>query len=360
MKMHEIIAIIENHAPRGAALDWDNVGLQLGDAKLEITGIMLALDVTPAAVDYAVATGCNCIISHHPLIFRPIKSITDPLHLSLIRNNIAVYSAHTNLDVALHGVNNALAQRLDLQKLRFLSSESGVVTYHMVVYVPQDAAQDLAHAVLAAGGGRLGNYHDCLNSSFVDGQYRPLKGSKPFLGKIGEMERVVEQKLEFFVDSTRLNAVISAMMKEHPYETPVYAVYPQQQPSANFGLGLVGELSDPLPLCDFADAVKTALDAPVVQCWSGNKDEKTMIKKVAVCGGSGSSVLRAASKYDVLVTGELTYHHILDSRLPLILAGHFYTEQPVLYTLEHLLDDCDVQTHIFEASCHEIKNLRFY
>lgn len=361
MKIHELIHIIERHAPRGAALQWDNVGLQLGDANQEITRVLLALDVTPAAVEYAISTGCNCIVSHHPLIFKPIKSITHPLYLKLIQHGIVVYSAHTNLDVAQGGVNHALAQRLGLQNLQFLTSESGVSTYHMVVYVPQDAAMDIARVVIAAGAGRIGHYSDCLNSSFVDGQYRPLVGSTPFLGKTDELERVVEQKLEFFVDSTALNTVITAMKQIHPYETPVYAVYPQQQPSENFGLGLVGVLAKPQPLSAFADAVKAALDAPMVQCWSGAKDENTVIRKVAVCGGSGSSVLRSATaKADVLVTGELTYHHILDSRLPLILGGHFYTEQPVLSTLEKLFVSYGVALEIFDAGQHEIQHLRFH
>lgn len=361
MKIHELIQIIEHKAPRGAALEWDNVGLQLGDANREITSVLLALDVTPAAVECAVSTGCNLIISHHPLIFRPVKAITHPLHLALIQKGIAVYSAHTNLDVAQGGVNHALAQSLGLQNLRFLTSESGVSTYHMVVYVPQDAAMDIAEVVLAAGAGRIGHYRDCLNSSFVDGQYRPLEGSTPFLGKTDELERVVEQKLEFFVDSTALDAVIAAMKQIHPYETPVYAVYPQQQPSENFGLGLVGSLATPQPLCDFAKTVKTVLEAPMVQCWSGSKNEKTVIQKVAVCGGSGSSVLRfATAKADVLITGELTYHAILDSRIPVIMAGHFHTEQPVLRSLQSMLNDCGVEVEIFTASQHEIQNLRYY
>lgn len=352
----DIVSHLHKIANPGLAFDWDNVGLQIGSPQQEVKKILLTLDVTKNAVEKAIDEKADLIISHHPIIFKPIKKITNPLYLKLIQNNISVYCAHTNLDVVKKGVNFALAEKLGLNNLEFLSTETGAKLYHVAVYVPQDSMIEIANAVFEAGAGTIGNYTNCLNDYEVSGQYKPMEGSDPILGEQDKLEKVVERKLEFFVDSFNLQKVISAMKKAHPYETPAYAVYPQERQSENYGLGLIGELSKAVTLKDFAEIVKKNLNAPFVKLWLADKELESIVQKVAICGGSGSSLLpQVYGRADVFVSSGFNYHTLLDSKIPLIDAGHFYTENPVLKNLREMLADFDVEIIQLEADEHEIK-----
>ena len=240
----DIISHLQTIVNPGLAFDWDNVGLQIGNPVQEVKKILLTLDVTNNAVEKAIDEKVNLIISHHPIIYKPIKNITNPLYLRLIQNNISVYCAHTNLDVVKKGVNFALPEKLGLNSLEFLSTETGAKLYHVAVYVPQNSMIEVAKAIFKAGAGTIGNYKNCLNDYEVSGQFKPMEGSNPILGEKDKLEKVVERKLEFFVDSFNLQKVISVMKINHPYETPAYAVYPQERQSENYGLGLIGKLKN--------------------------------------------------------------------------------------------------------------------
>ncbi len=350
----DIAAIVHRFAPPALAYEWDNPGLQVGDWSQEVTKILVALDVTPSALDYALEIGANMIISHHPLIFRKIRNITDPFLLDLIRNNIAVLSAHTNLDVTIDGVNHELAKTLGIGNLKYISNESGAGYFHIAVYVPEDNLELLAEAVYKTGAGRIGEYRDCGTQHPVKGRFEPLTGANPTIGEIGRKETVREMKFEFFADSTNLNAAISAMKSVHPYEEPIFAIYPQHQSSPNYGLGLIGTLDSPMSLSDFAQYVKGCLHAPFVRLWDAGKSHQTPISKVALCGGSGSSLLgKASGKADVFISGDFTYHTLLDSRMPIIDAGHFYTEFPSLQIIKKILTHCEVDIEILALENHE-------
>jgi dinuclear metal center YbgI/SA1388 family protein len=362
MKKEKIITVsnIVSHlhkiANPGLAYDWDNVGLQIGNPEQEVKKILLTLDVTNNAVEKAINEKADLIISHHPIIYKPIKKITNPLYLRLIQNNISVYCAHTNLDVVKKGVNFALAEKLGLINLEFLSTETGAKLYHVAVYVPQDSMIEIAKAIFEAGAGTIGNYKNCLNDYEVSGQFEPMEGSNPILGEQDKLEKVVERKLEFFVDSFNLQKVISAMKKVHPYETPAYVVYPQERQSENYGLGLIGNLKNKLTLRNFAEMVKKNLNAPFVKLWLADKKQNTIISKVAICGGSGSSLLQEVyGRADVFVSSGFNYHTLLDSKISLIDAGHFYTENPVIENLEKILADFKVEIIHLKADEHEIR-----
>ena len=353
----DIVSHLHKIANPGLAFDWDNVGLQIGNPEQEVKKLLFTLDVTNNAVKKAIDEKADLIISHHPIISKPIQKITNPLYLRLIQNNISVYCAHTNLDVVKKGVNFALAEKLGLNKLEFLSTETGAKLYHVAVYVPQDSMIEVANAVFKAGAGNIGNYKNCLNDYEVSGQFKPMEGSSPILGKQDKLEKVVERKLEFFVDSFNLQKVITVMKKTHPYETPAYAVYPQERQSDNYGLGLIGELSKAVTLKDFAEIVKKNLNAPFVKLWLADKKQGTIISKVAICGGSGSSLLpQVYGRADVFVSSGFDYHTMLDSKIPLIDAGHFYTENPVLENLRNMLSGFDVEIMELKINEHEIKN----
>lgn len=358
-KVSDIVAHINKIANPALAYEWDNVGFQLGDANQEVKKILLTLDVTKNAIDKAINENADIIISHHPFIFKPINKITNPIYLKLIKNDISVFCAHTNLDVIKKGVNFALAEKLELSNMEFISNESGSTLFQVAVYVPSDSMVKVANAVFASGAGIIGNYSNCMNDYEVSGQFMPEEGSNPILGSKDKLEKIVERKLEFFVDSINLSKVISAVKKAHPYETPAYAVYPQEKQSENFGLGLIGELNTEMTLEDFAKTVKKNLHAPFVKLWKAGKSAKTKVKKIAVCGGSGTSLIsKVYGRADVFVSADFTYHTILDSRIPLIDAGHFYTENPVLKNLREMLSEFGLEILELKADEHEIRDLK--
>ncbi len=356
-KVSDIVAHLHKFANPSLAFKWDNVGFQLGDGNQEVKKILLTLDVTENAVNKAIIENVDLIISHHPLIFKPINKITNPIYLKLIKNDISVFCAHTNLDVIKRGVNYALAEKLDLQNIEFLTSESGASVYQIAVYVPSDSMVKVADAVFTSGAGIIGNYSNCMNDYEVSGQFMPEEGSNPVLGTKDKLEKIVERKLEFFVDSFKLSKVIEAMKKAHPYETPAYSVNLQSKPNENYGLGILGELKQDILLEDFAKIVKKNLQAPFVKLWKAGKSAQTKVKKIAVCGGSGTSLLsKVYGRADVFVSADFTYHTVLESRIPLIDAGHFYTENPVLENLREMLKGFDLKIIELKVDEHEIKD----
>ncbi len=355
MQVSEILALLNKLAPQGLASSWDNVGLQVGIPDWETDKILLTLDVTTAVINYAIEKEFSLIISHHPFIFKPISSVTRPDILALIEHKIAVIAMHTNLDVVPQGVNFALAETLGLKVTGYLSSETGSNWYHGSVTVPPLYLDKLSAAIHAAGAGRIGYYDNCSTRHDVAGTFRAVTGSSPFTGKQGELEKVDEIELEFMVDSFNLNAVKKAITLNHPYETPAVYFVAVENDNPAYGLGLIGELEQSITLSDFTELTKINLNAPFVQLWKAGKDLSTPVKKVAICGGAGGSLInKAASVADVFVTGDINYHAMLESRIPLINAGHFYTESPVLTKLGVLLNKENIPTAIFPQELHEV------
>jgi len=355
--VEDIVRKLENLAAPSLAMEWDNVGLMLGQRDQKVKKALLCLDISRSVVEKAIEMEIDLIISHHPLIFKPINKITDPLFLKLVKSGISVYSAHTNLDVSPQGVNKALAELFGLKNTSLLSNQSGNSLYQIAVYVPEEQREKVEKAVFSAGAGVVGNYRECLNSYPVTGQFKPVAGAKPYLGKQNKLEKVKEIKLEFLCDSIALKSVIKALLKAHPYETPVYGIYSQENRSLNFGLGLVGELENPISLMDFSYQVKSKLHTPTVRLWQAHLDKSTHIQKVAVCGGSGRTLVKTAEqKADVYVTGDLDYHTMIESKIPLIDAGHFYTEYPVLKILESVLSDTGIEIIRLSINDHDISS----
>jgi dinuclear metal center YbgI/SA1388 family protein len=347
MKIRKIMELLESFAPARLAYDWDNVGLLLGELESEVSNILLALEVTPSIADYAIKEKFDLIITHHPLFLKPLHRINDPLIFKLIRNGVSLYSMHSNLDIIREGVNKALADKIGLQNLEFINRDTR--TFHIALYVPPVEAQRVAEAVHQAGAGVIGNYSHCLNSYTVDGQFKPLSGSNPTIGETGEMEKMEEMKLEFFVDEPLLQKVIQAIENSHPYETPAYAISTLEQKSLNYGLGIIGVLKKPTTLRILATETKKALKANFVKLWPANESPDKKVRKVAVCGGSGSSLIDSVTgRADVFISADFTYHKILESRIPLIDAGHYFTEYPVLQVLKDLLLPLKIRTEIME------------
>jgi dinuclear metal center YbgI/SA1388 family protein len=327
-------------APRQLAYDWDNVGLQLGDPRGTVEKILVTLDIDERVLHEAISAGADFIISHHPLIFRPLKALRTDLPVgrliaAALAAGIRIYAAHTNLDIADGGVNDILAAQLGLTRVKVLQVTGHENLEKIVVFVPDGYENPVRDAMAEAGAGWIGNYSHCFFQAAGTGMFKPLEGSSPFLGEQGRLERVNEFKLETIIPSSLRSRVIKAMIKAHPYEDVAYDTYPLCNQGKPYGLGRIGEISSPCSLEQFCEFIKEKLKLEEVHVTG---DLSRVIKKVAVCGGSGGDLVHEASfsGADVLVTGDLKYHNALDARtldLAVIDAGHAATERVIVPAL---------------------------
>lgn len=332
MRCDEITKIIEDWAPKAIAWEKDNVGLQVGSLQREATNILLCLDVNEEVVKEAVKRKCNLIISHHPVLFKALKKLDTEndkesrIIEKLIKKDITLYSAHTNLDFTKDGVSFQLAKKLRLKNQKFLfnlTSNQNKVS----VFVPIKFADKVAEAMHNAGAGVLGEYSNCSFRTVGTGTFKGSEKSNPAFGLKTKLERVEEVKIETIVDSFIVNKVINAMKQAHPYEEVAYDVYPLINENVNYGMGVIGSLENELSEKQFLGFVSKSLK---IKNFRFTKGSKTKIKKVAVCGGSGSDLLDTAIKSgaEAFVTADIKYHTFLDAeeKILLIDAGHYETE----------------------------------
>jgi dinuclear metal center YbgI/SA1388 family protein len=332
MRCEKIISIIEDWAPKSIAWEKDNVGLQVGSLQREIKNILLCLDVDEKVVDEAVKKNCNLIISHHPLLFRYLKRIdteknkTSRIIEKLIKKEITLYSAHTNLDFAKGGVSFKLADKLGLLNQQFLLHQSSNLN-KLIVFVPADSADKVAGAMHIAGAGIIGEYSNCSFRTSGTGTFKSSNKSKPTIGRKGKLEKVSEVKIEASVNSFNLSKVIAEMKKVHPYEEVAYDVYPLANENVNYGMGVIGDLQKELSEKEFLNHVSKSLK---IKEFRFAKGSKSILKRVAVCGGSCSELLDTAIKSgaDVFVTADVKYHTFQDAENQILLidAGHYETE----------------------------------
>lgn len=359
MLVREILIHLEHFAPLALAMSWDNCGLLLGDPSADVDKVYIALDVTPRTVELAIEAGAQLILSHHPLIFRPLARITDPVLLRLLEQRIAVISLHTNLDVAPGGVNHALADALGLHVIEHLSPETGDTWNHLSVSVPADHAEALKRAVFAAGAGLIGLYDSCSTLHPLQGSFRALPGSDPFIKGEG-IQAVEELELEFMVDGSKLGAVLRAIESTHPYQTPALYHFPVANRNPAYGLGLICTPAQPINLLSLKELCRERLSCPEPKLWTAGQDPRILIDRIAICGGSGGSLISAASaKAQVYISGDFSYHSLMDSRIPLIDAGHFHTEYPVLNVLAKRMGDMGLDSVVMPMEeCEGVRYLR--
>jgi dinuclear metal center YbgI/SA1388 family protein len=339
-----VVQIIEKLAPKRLALEWDSPGLALGDFSKKISKILLALTVTPEVIDYAADNGFDMVVSHHPLLFKPLKSLrwdlpSGKIIYRAIKHDIAVYSAHTNLDVAQEGVNDLLARVLELENVSVLKETEREELKKIVVFVPRGYEEAVRTAMGDAGAGFIGNYSHCSFNVEGVGIFKPLEGTNPFIGKVGSLERVEETRIETVVPESLVKKVISAMLKVHPYEEVAYDIYPVENAGKTFGLGRLGYLKNSMALRDFCEVVKRKLQAGFLRVVG---DLSREVSKVALCGGAGGDLVSAAAFLgaDVLVTGDVKYHDAEEAKafgLAVVDAGHFSTENLMMGVLADFL-----------------------
>ncbi|KKB41899.1 Nif3-like dinuclear metal center hexameric protein [Bacillus thermotolerans] len=314
---HEVIQLFEQFAPKRYAMEGDRIGLQVGQLNKPVERVLVALDVLEEVVDEAIEKDVQLIIAHHPIIYRPLKAImtNEPagrLIEKLIKHDIAVYAAHTNLDVAEGGVNDWLAEALELSETDVLVPTYEDELKKLAVFVPVSHAEQVREALGKAGAGFIGEYSHCSFSAEGTGRFMPSDQASPFIGQSGELEAVEEVKVETIYPKSIEKKVLSAMLKAHPYEEAAYDLYPLDNEGEALGLGRIGKLAHPMTLQEFAEFVKEKLEVSTVRVVGSLTDQ---VKKVAVLGGDGNKYFQSAKfkGADVYVTGDFYYHTAHDA-----------------------------------------------
>lgn len=331
MKCQTIIQILEELAPLKYEEEWDNSGFLVGREEKEVHKIMIALDPSEEVIAQAAAKQVDMLITHHPMIFRPLKRISSKDFIGkkliqLIQNDIAYYAMHTNFDCAVMA--EEAGKRLGLINRRVLEPVYQEKLYKIAVFVPQEQADKVRNAMAREGAGFIGDYSDCTFNTDGFGTFLPRQGTNPFIGTIGELTRVRETKIETIVEEHKKEAVLDAMLKVHPYEEPAYDIYPLISTMPEVGLGCFGYLNQYITASNLAMRVKEAFGIPYVT-YTGDPEDK--IASIAICPGAGGSTIGRAIEChaDVLITGDIDHHEALDAKeqgLFLMDAGHFGTE----------------------------------
>jgi len=336
MKLSGIISVIEKFAPASYQEEYDNSGLNIGDSNMDIKGVLLCIDVTEETVEEAVECGANLIISHHPVIFRALKKITSGSQTShiikkAIKNDISIYCAHTSIDNVYNGVSHRICEKLGLSNLKILVPQKNNLL-KLTVFVPVDYAENIRDVLFREGAGNIGLYDQCSFNTEGFGTFRASEYSRPFTGEKGKMHFEKEIRIETVFPEHLQGHIISSMLSAHPYEEVAYDIYTLENENTLTGSGMTGELTTPVKEIDFFDLLKKIFNSEYIRhsAFTGRE-----IKKVAVCGGSGSAFIQHAIKSgsQVFVTADIKYHQFFEAAGNILLAdiGHYESEQ---YTIE--------------------------
>jgi dinuclear metal center YbgI/SA1388 family protein len=341
MKLKDLCSYLDSAVPLSFQEDYDNSGLQIGLPEKEISSAMITLDITEEVIDEAVSENCDVIISHHPLIFKGIKRIsgrtfTERILYEAVKHNIAIYSSHTNLDVFSNGVSRKMAEKLKLQNVKVLAPLKNRLL-KLVTYIPESHLEKVREALFKAGAGVIGNYDKCGFTTQGTGSFRGNEKAEPFIGKKGEIHFEKEIRFETVLFSHLKDEVIKALLTVHPYEEVAYDVFTLENINIEVGLGCVGELYEAMHEEDFLKFVSSVFDAKGVRF---SKTTGKPVRKIAICGGSGASLLNNAinSGSDAFITADIKYHNYFDAENTILLVdtGHFESEKfstEILYDL---------------------------
>ncbi|NPA45355.1 MAG: Nif3-like dinuclear metal center hexameric protein [Chlorobi bacterium] len=340
MKIKDITNYLEEIAPLSYQESYDNSGYITGNPNDELKGVLITLDTIDEIVDEAIEKNCNLIISHHPIVFKGLKKITGKNYIErtiikAIKNDIAIYAIHTNLDNVHTGVNAMLCKKLELQNCKILRPAKNELR-KLVTYVPEAHAEKVRNMLFETGAGHIGNYSNCSFNNSGIGTFMGNENSNPFVGAKNKVHFERESKIETIFPKHLENKIISELIKIHPYEEVAYDIYPLENKYMQVGAGMIGELEKELDTIEFLKKIKKNLDAKVIR---HTKIIKPKIKKVALCGGSGSFLLNdaIAQNADIFVSGDFKYHEFFDANNKIIIAdaGHYETEQ---FTKELIFD----------------------
>lgn len=327
----QIIDAIGNFAPWDLAESWDQVGLQIGDRKKTVSKILVSLDFNKQIFEEGLKYNVDGFIVHHPLIFKPLKRVTyqnetEKLVIGLLKHDLFLIAAHTNIDKAKQGLNQYLAERFRLNGIKPLELVDSYL-YKVIVFTPENYLEKIRDAMSQAGAGVIGSYQKCSFESAGFGTFMPGNDARPFIGVPGSFERTPEVRLEMIMEKNSIIPVIQAIYQNHPYQEPAYDIYPLANHSSH-GLGRIGDLERPVSLEEFCLLVKSELTCKDLRVGG---DLSRSIKRVALCTGNGRELLHQAvkQKADLYLTGELSYHDFItasENGLAVIAAGHWGTE----------------------------------
>lgn len=343
MTIHNITQYLESIAPPALQESYDNAGLITGSAQWPCTGIICCLDAVEDVIQEAIQKKCNLVIAHHPIIFSGLKKINGNNYvertiIKAIKNDIAIYAIHTNLDNIMHGVNGMIAEKLCLQNVSILSAKQNQLK-KLFFYVPAQHAQKVMDAIFETGGGQIGNYSECSFTVNGTGTFKPNELANPFTGQKGERHEAAELKIEILFPAYLQQRILSALRQNHPYEEVAYEIINLDNAHQHIGTGITGELKEPMDAIDFLQHLKKIFTIPTVR---HTHLPQKKIKKVAVCGGAGSFLIKNAiqSKSDIYITSDLKYHEFFEADGQLIIAdiGHYESEQYTIDLLANLLE----------------------
>ena len=339
MKIQDITNHLEKIAPLSYQESYDNAGLIVGDKTTEVTGVLVCLDSTEEIVAEAMEKGCNLIVAHHPIVFGGLKTFTGKNYvertvLKAIKNDIAIYAIHTNLDNVIDGVNGIIAEKLGLKNTRVLAPKPNLLK-KLVTYVPTGQKEEVLAALFSAGAGHIGNYSECSFSINGEGSYWANEKANPYKGDASKRHVEPEVKVEVLYTKDKENRIVNALLETHPYEEVAYDLISLTNVSDRIGAGIIGELENEVAPMEFLKQLKTTMKT---NCVRHTKTLEKKIKRVALCGGAGSFLLNNAKRAgaDIFITGDFKYHEFFDTENQLVIAdiGHFESEQ---FTIELLV-----------------------
>ena len=331
-KIKDVITCIEQMAPLAYQESWDNSGVQVGNVNQNVKSVLLCVDITEATLNEAIERGANLIISHHPLIFKGIKKLTgrnyiERVIIKAVQHNIVLYSAHTNMDKCIGGVNFRIANKLGLKNIKVLAPEENYL-YKIVTYVPHTHIEIVKQAMWNAGGGTIGDYDCCSYSSEGYGTFKANERCNPFVGEIDKLHTEPELRLEMIVPKDKYGRVVAAIYSSHPYEEPAIDILPLANDYDQLGLGCIGELAEPLSEKEMLGRIQEKLNVNYIRHTEVSNNK---ISKIALCGGSGAEFISLAIREnaEMYITADVKYHEFFTAENQIVIAdiGHFESEQ---------------------------------
>ena len=348
MQLKTLIKMVEKKYPLELAYEWDNVGLIVGDIDAEVENVLVTLEANESIIDEAIKNDIDLIITHHPFIFGKINRVSTndfkgKLIHKAIKSDIAIYSMHTNFDIAFDGLNDYFMEIMGYENSKVLDVTKKETLYKVAVYVPNDYCEKVREAICNSGAGYIGNYKDCTFNIEGEGTFKPLANTNAFIGKENKLEKVLETKIETIVPQKLLNKVISEIIKAHPYEEVAYDIYELENKGMKYGLGRIATLKESTTLQEMSNDIKEKLDMSKIRV-VGNLD--TIINKVAVVTGSGGDMAKKAKQQgaQVIITGDVRYHDAqdaLDMNMTIIDCGHFESEDIFKDAIKRFLDEIE-------------------
>ena len=344
MKVKDITSIIEDFAPLSYQESYDNSGLIVGNNNDEVTGVLICLDCIESILDEAIANNCNMIIAHHPIVFNGLKKLNGKNYIErtvikAIKNNIAIYAAHTNLDNVKGGVSFKIAEKIGVKNCQILQPKKSLLS-KIITYCPTDKAEEVRQVMFDAGAGNIGQYDECSFNAQGTGTFRGKDGTTPYVGEPGKFHKEEETKIETIAPSFKINDVIKSMIAAHPYEEVAYDIYELQNKNQDVGSGVIGELEMAEEETAFLNRLKTDLKTDCIR-YTNLQGKK--ITKVAICGGSGSFLLddAIAAGADIFITGDFKYHQFFDADNKIVIAdvGHYESEQHTNELIYEILNE---------------------